>query len=78
MRRVALVLIAVTALALAGCSRDFDRGPTGKVTDKVKSGKRYYLVVDPTKGGDVKKFRVSKSDYHDCYRGSKYPQCVDD
>jgi hypothetical protein len=23
-------------------------------------------------------FRVSKYDYHDCNRGSKYPKCVDD
>lgn len=78
MRRLALVLIAVTALAVAGCARDFDRGPAGKVTDKVRKGKKYYLVVDPAKGGAAERFRVSKHDYHDCYRGSKYPQCVDD
>ncbi|MFI9080044.1 hypothetical protein ACIGW8_26845 [Streptomyces sioyaensis] len=38
----------------------------------------FYLVVDPTKEGKETKFRVSKYDYHDCYRGSKYPKCIDD
>ncbi|GAA2332417.1 hypothetical protein OKJ48_29955 [Streptomyces kunmingensis] len=80
MRRLALtpVLAVVTALALAGCAQNFDRGPEGKVSDKVRNGKKFYLVVDPEKGGSEKKFRVSKYDYHDCNRGSKYPKCVDD
>lgn len=73
------LLLAVTAvLAVAGCAQNFDQGPEGQVTDKVKSGKKFYLVVKPAKGGDDKKFRVSKYDYHDCNRGSKYPKCVDD
>ncbi|MEU5274267.1 hypothetical protein AB0G77_38465 [Streptomyces hygroscopicus] len=79
MRRLAAALLAMTAFAsLAGCAQDFDRGPDGRVTDKVKDGKKFYLVVDPAKGGEEKKFRVSKYDYHDCNRGSKYPKCVDD
>ncbi|GAA0915442.1 hypothetical protein JBE04_17335 [Streptomyces sp. PRKS01-29] len=78
MRRLALALLACSALTLAGCAQDFDRGPDGTVTDKVKDGKKFYLVVDPAKGGEEKKFRVSKYDYHDCNRGSKYPKCVDD
>ncbi|MCW7988381.1 hypothetical protein XF35_24695 [Streptomyces platensis subsp. clarensis] len=80
MRRLILapVLVAVAALALAGCAQDFGQGPEGRVTDKSKDGKKFYLVVDPEKGGKAKKFRVSKYDYHDCYRGSKYPKCIDD
>ncbi|EXU64953.1 hypothetical protein Z951_27940 [Streptomyces sp. PRh5] len=78
MRRLALALLACSALTLAGCAQDFDRGPDGTVTDKVKDGKKFYLVVNPAKGGEEKKFRVSKYDYHDCNRGSKYPKCVDD
>lgn len=78
MHRLAPVLVAVTALALAGCAQDFDQGPAGQVTDKVKDGKKFYLVVDPAKAGKEKKFRVSKYDYHDCNRGSKYPKCVSD
>ncbi|MET7935551.1 hypothetical protein [Streptomyces sp. NPDC005322] len=78
MKRLALALLAVAALALAGCAQDFDKGPKGRVTDKVKDGKKFYLVVDPAKGGKGKKFRVSKYDYHDCNRGSKYPKCIDD
>ncbi|AZS76054.1 hypothetical protein DDE74_38980 [Streptomyces lydicus] len=80
MRRLILapVLVTVAALALAGCAQDFGQGPEGRVTDKSKDGKKFYLVVDPTKEGKEKKFRVSKYDYHDCYRGSKYPKCIDD
>ncbi|WP_327157077.1 hypothetical protein OHU45_25965 [Streptomyces tubercidicus] len=83
MRRLVLApaLVAVAALALAGCAQDFGHGPAGRVTDKTKDGKKFYLVVDPAKEGkDGKgaKFRVSKYDYHDCYRGSQYPKCVED
>ncbi|MEU6674303.1 hypothetical protein [Streptomyces sp. NPDC046925] len=78
MYRLAAVFVAVCALALTGCAQDFDKGPAGKVTDKIRDGKKFYLVVDPTKAGDEKKFRVSKYDYHDCNRGSKYPKCIDD
>ncbi|MEU8916768.1 hypothetical protein [Streptomyces nigrescens] len=80
MRRLILapVLVAVAALALAGCAQDFAQGPEGRVTDKSKDGEKFYLVVDPKKEGKEKKFRVSKYDYHDCYRGSKYPKCIDD
>ncbi|MFF9788800.1 hypothetical protein [Streptomyces nigrescens] len=80
MRRLILapVLVAVAALALAGCAQDFGQGPEGRVTDKSKDGKKFYLVVDPKKEGKETKFRVSKYDYHDCYRGSKYPKCIDD
>ncbi|MEU0927741.1 MULTISPECIES: hypothetical protein [Streptomyces violaceusniger group] len=79
MRRLVAALLVLTAFAsLAGCAQDFDRGPDGQVTDKVKDGKKFYLVVNPAKGGNEKKFRVSKYDYHDCNRGSKYPKCVDD
>ncbi|MET9758748.1 hypothetical protein ABZ016_06780 [Streptomyces sp. NPDC006372] len=77
MRRLAAAL-AVSVLALAGCAQDFDKGPEGKVAEKVKDGKKFYLVVDPAKGGEQTKFRVSKYDYHDCNRGSKYPKCVED
>ncbi|GFE11983.1 hypothetical protein Sgleb_00300 [Streptomyces glebosus] len=78
MRRLTLVpvLVAVAALALAGCAQDFGHGP--EVTEKSKDGRKFYLVVDPTKEGKEKKFRVSKYDYHDCNRGSKYPKCIDD
>ncbi|MGW6060726.1 hypothetical protein [Streptomyces sp. NPDC055189] len=78
MYRLAAVFVAVCALALTGCAQDFDKGPAGKVTDKIKDGKKFYLVVDPAKAGDATKFRVSKYDYHDCNRGSKYPKCIDD
>ncbi|MEU6328806.1 hypothetical protein ABZ851_16235 [Streptomyces sp. NPDC047049] len=80
MRRLILapVLVAVAGLALAGCAQDFGKGPEGRVTDKTKDGKKFYLVVDPKKEGKEAKFRVSKYDYHDCYRGSKYPKCIDD
>ncbi|MEV2214850.1 hypothetical protein AB0H86_25935 [Streptomyces sp. NPDC050997] len=78
MHRLAAVLVAVSALALAGCAQNFDQGPDGKVIDKVKDRKKFYLIVDPTTAGKEKKFRVSKYDYHDCNRGSKYPKCVDD
>ncbi|MFJ7072185.1 hypothetical protein [Streptomyces sp. NPDC098781] len=78
MRRLAAALMAVSTLVLAGCAQNFDRGPEGKVTDKIKDGKKFYLVVDPNKAGAEQKFRVSKYDYHDCNRGSKYPKCVDD
>ncbi|MGS2591961.1 hypothetical protein [Streptomyces hebeiensis] len=89
MRRLApaLALLTAAALALGGCARDFEEGPAGKVTDKVKDGKKFYLVVDPDKPdkpgkgdeeGEEKKFRVSKYDYHDCKRGSTYPKCVGD
>ncbi|BCK66068.1 hypothetical protein CP981_37030 [Streptomyces platensis] len=80
MRRLTLapVLVAVAALALTGCAQDFGHGPEGRVTEKTKDGKKFYLVVDPTKQGKEKKFRVSKYDYHDCNRGSKYPKCIDD
>ncbi|CAM5659771.1 MULTISPECIES: hypothetical protein [Streptomyces] len=78
MRRLATAFVAVSVLALAGCAQDFDKGPEGKVTEKVKDGKKFYLVVDPAKAGDETKFRVSKYDYHDCNRGSKYPKCVGD
>ncbi|MFE7543298.1 hypothetical protein [Streptomyces platensis] len=80
MRRLTLVpvLVAVAALALAGCAQDFGHGPEGRVTEKSKDGKKFYLVVDPTKEGKEEKFRVSKYDYHDCNRGSKYPKCIDD
>ncbi|PJJ06559.1 hypothetical protein BX264_7095 [Streptomyces sp. 2333.5] len=80
MRRLIFVpaLVAVAALALAGCAQDFGQGPEGRVTEKTKDGKKFYLVVDPTKQGKEKKFRVSKYDYHDCNRGSKYPTCIDD
>ncbi|MEU0068839.1 hypothetical protein ABZ027_04695 [Streptomyces sp. NPDC006332] len=77
-RRLSAVLLAVSALALAGCAQNFDQGPDGKVTEKVRDGKKFYLVVDPTTAGKEQKFRVSKYDYHDCNRGSKYPKCVDD
>ncbi|CAM5522286.1 hypothetical protein STAFG_3892 [Streptomyces afghaniensis 772] len=77
-RRLAAVLVAAGVLAVAGCAQNFDQGPEGKVTEKVKDGKKFYLVVDPAKAGGEKKFRVSKYDYHDCNRGSKYPKCVDD
>ncbi|WP_336053086.1 hypothetical protein [Streptomyces sp. CA2R101] len=80
MRRLILVpvLVAVAGLALAGCAQGFGKGPEGRVTDKTKDGKKFYLVVDPKKKGKETKFRVSKYDYHDCYRGSKYPKCIDD
>ncbi|MGA4948405.1 hypothetical protein [Streptomyces lydicamycinicus] len=80
MRRLTLVpaLIAVAALALAGCAQDFGHGPEGRVTEKTKDGKKFYLVVDPSKKGKEEMFRVSKYDYHDCNRGSKYPKCIDD
>ena len=78
MRRLATAFVAVSVLAFAGCAQDFDKGPEGKVTEKVKDGKKFYLVVDPAKAGGEKKFRVSKYDYHDCNRGSKYPRCIDD
>ncbi|MGW1788984.1 hypothetical protein ACWCO0_15495 [Streptomyces tubercidicus] len=86
MRRLILApaLVAVAALALAGCAQDFGHGPAGRVTDKTKDGKKFYLVVDPAKKGKEgkegkgTKFRVSKYDYHDCYRGSQYPKCVED
>ncbi|MFI9259758.1 hypothetical protein ACIGT4_18940 [Streptomyces sioyaensis] len=80
MRRLIFVpvLVAVAALALAGCAQDFGHGPEGRVTEKTKDGKKFYLVVDPTKQGKEKKFRVSKYDYHDCNRGSKYPKCIED
>ncbi|GHD32203.1 hypothetical protein GCM10010313_76470 [Streptomyces violarus] len=77
MRRLATAFVAVSVLALAGCAQDFDKGPEGKVTEKVKDSKKFYLVVDPSKAGDETKFRVSKYDYHDCNRGSKYPKCVE-
>ncbi|GAA1166027.1 hypothetical protein GCM10009654_23670 [Streptomyces hebeiensis] len=76
-----LALLTAAALALGGCARDFEEGPAGKVTDKVKDGKKFYLVVAPDKPGkegEEKKFRVSKYDYHDCKRGSTYPKCVGD
>ncbi|GAA2632608.1 hypothetical protein [Streptomyces axinellae] len=83
MRRLFPAALALAALVLTGCAQDFDKGPAGRVTDKVKDGKKFYLVVDPAKGGKAKgaageKFRVSKYDYHDCNRGAKYPKCVDD
>ncbi|MGI5346892.1 hypothetical protein ACQEU8_01705 [Streptomyces sp. CA-250714] len=80
MPRLALTLsaVAAAALALSGCAQDFDQGPKGRVTEKAKDGKKFYLVVDPAKGGGPQKFRVSKYDYHDCNRGAKYPKCVDD
>jgi hypothetical protein len=78
LRRLAPALLAATTLTLAGCAQDFDRGPEGQVSDKIKDGKKFYLVVDPAKGGEARKFRVSKYDYHDCNRGSKYPGCIDD
>jgi len=80
MRRLIFVpvLVSVAAVALAGCAQDFGHGPEGRVTEKAKDGKKFYLVVDPTKQGKEKKFRVSKYDYHDCNRGSKYPKCIND
>ncbi|MFD5735748.1 MULTISPECIES: hypothetical protein [Streptomyces] len=80
MRRLIFVpvLVAVAGLALAGCAQDFGQGPEGRVTEKTKDGKKFYLVVDPAKQGKEKKFRVSKYDYHDCNRGSKYPKCIND
>lgn len=60
MRRLALAptLVAVAALALAGCAQDVGHGPAGRVTGETKDGKKFYLVVEPKKEGKEKKFRV--------------------
>ncbi|MBZ6211653.1 hypothetical protein KVH31_34725 [Streptomyces olivaceus] len=72
MRRLTLTALALTLVAvLTACQNPHPPGPTGKVTDRHKgTGSRYSLTVTGHK------FRVTRSDYRHCYRGSHYPTCT--
>lgn len=75
-----MVLAALAAVAaLVACTPG--PGPAGRVVDKDRDWQpttktfRYELTVR-TKGGDEVEFRVTDSDYDNCYRGSAYPTCT--
>ncbi|MFD4527836.1 hypothetical protein ACFWP7_28680 [Streptomyces sp. NPDC058470] len=73
---------AIAALALTGCGPTLPAGPAGRVVDKDRdykpATKTYwkYLTVR-TPDGSEHEFRVSKSDYDSCMRGSSYPKCTE-
>ncbi len=71
---VTLALAAVTAFGAVACTPSYPAGPAGKVTDRHEryakaTGWRYELTTTRT-------FRVTRSDYKDCVRGSSYPKCT--
>jgi hypothetical protein len=75
MRCVLAVLVLALLAATTACKQSFPEGPAGKVTDRHRAyfksgGWRYWLTVDG------QKFRVTRSDYQHCVRGSSYPACA--
>ncbi|MFE9764635.1 hypothetical protein ACFYPC_08910 [Streptomyces sp. NPDC005808] len=88
MRKPRIILATVVAatatavLALTACGPTLPAGPAGRVIDKDRdyraSTKTYwnYLTVR-TAGGSEQEFRVSKSNYDSCKRGSSYPKCTE-
>jgi hypothetical protein len=84
MRKLKMLAVAVTAVALtiSACGPSFKQGPNGTVVGKDRDYKastksyRNYLTVRTTDGAE-REFRVSKSDYDACFRGSVYPKCAE-
>lgn len=80
--RMAVKAIAVTAAALVVAACGPAQGPAGKVVDKDRTywsatkQWTYRLTVRKPDGVEAK-FKVSKSDYKACYRGSAYPKCTE-
>jgi hypothetical protein len=73
-RLIAALVLALLAVTTA-CKATYPAGPTGHVTDRHASyfksgGWRYWLTVDG------KRFRVTRTDYRHCVRGSSYPACT--
>lgn len=79
-RRAVLVLaVTVACLILVGCGPK--PGPAGTVTSKDRAywatSKRWtYELTVRTPDGAETEFRVPKSHYRACYRGSAYPACT--
>jgi hypothetical protein len=70
-----LAALALTLLALTACRATYPSGPSGMVTDRSRAyfksgGWRYSLTVDGTR------FRVTRDEYGNCFRGSSYPACT--
>jgi hypothetical protein len=81
MRRLFIAALAACALALAACGPTYPEGPAGKVVGKDRdykaSTKTYkYELTTRDKAGNEHEFRVSKSDYDDCFHESQYPKCT--
>lgn len=73
------VAVTVACLVVVGCGPK--QGPDGTVTDKHRtywSATRQwtYKLTVRTPDGTESTFRVPKSDYRACYRGSAYPTCT--
>ncbi|MFF0183493.1 hypothetical protein [Streptomyces sp. NPDC005244] len=80
MRRLLVAVMAAAALALAACGPP--QGPAGTVVDKDRTywsaTKQWtYKLTTRDKAGREHEFRVSLSDYDDCYRNSSYPRCTE-
>ncbi|WP_216587532.1 hypothetical protein [Streptomyces brasiliscabiei] len=80
-RVLVLLALAVTAvcLVIVGCGPK--PGPAGTVTGKDRTywsaTKQWtYKLTVRTPDGVESTFRVTKSDYRDCYHGSAYPKCT--
>lgn len=80
--RVLLLLalaVTVACLILVGCGPK--QGPAGTVTDKHRTywsaTKQWtYRLTVRKPDGTESTFKVLKSDYRACYRGSAYPRCT--
>jgi hypothetical protein len=80
-RALLLLALAVTiaCLILVGCGPA--QGPAGTVTGKDRTywpatkQWTYKLTVRKPDGAETE-FRVTRSDYRACYRGSAYPACT--
>lgn len=79
--RTTLATAAATLLlALTACG--YGQGPAGTVVGKDRDWKpstktyRYELTIRDNDGVETE-FKVGKSDYDACYRGSAYPKCTE-
>lgn len=77
---LAFVAVAVTVLALALTACGPAQGPAGTVVDKDRTywsaTKQWTYKLTTRDSAGSHKFRVSRSVYHSCYRGSAYPKCA--
>lgn len=74
--------LAATTLLLALAACGPAPGPAGTVTDKDRTywsaTKQWTYKLTVRKPDGVEhKFKVTKSDYRACYRGSAYPRCTE-
>jgi hypothetical protein len=77
--RLALACLATSVLlALTACGPA--QGPAGTVADKdhyFRNKAWHYWLTTQDARGERHRFRVLRSDYNACYRGSAYPKCTE-